>query len=302
MVVPPQFDGFLCPPPASEQPHPDPVGERPPGSSFNALYAQHFEFVWRVARRLGVRDGAIDDVVQDIFVIVHRWLPSFGGHSSLKTWLFGITRRVVKDHLRRRPEQVVHEPLADELVGARRTALSMWRPGARPRGCFTACWMSWMRPNGRCSLEQMTASEIAEALGLNLNTVYFAAAPVAEPQPPAAEPDVTPPPRPPRHALLAASARRVETDSLAEELRLLREAQVARRSGSPTLALERVREPAGRFPEGLLRAEREAAEVLVLCELGQVSEASQRAALFEQRDPDSPLRRALHVSCAAKQK
>jgi len=59
---------------------------------------------------------------------------------------------------------------------------------------------------------------------------------------------------------------------------------------------------AGRFPEGLLRAEREAAEVLVLCELGQVSEASQRAALFEQRDPDSPLWRALHVSCAVKQK
>ena len=75
-------------------------------------------------------------------------------------------------------------------------------------------------------------------------------------------------------------------------------ARAARRSGSP--ALERVLEHAGRFPEGRLRAEREAAEVLVLCELGQVSEASQRAALFEQRYPDSPLRRALHVSCAVK--
>ena len=82
----------------------------------------------------------------------------------------------------------------------------------------------------------------------------------------------------------------------------MREAQAARRSGSPTLALERVREHARRFPEGMLRAEREAAEVLVLCELGQVSEASQRAELFEQRYPDSPLRRALHMSCAAKQK
>ena len=129
-----------------------------------------------------------------------------------------------------------------------------------------------------------------------------AAAPAVEPQPPAAEPDVTPAPRPPRRAPPAASARRVETDSLAEELRLLREAQAARRSGSPALALERVREHARRFPEGLLRAEREAAEVLVLCELGQVSEASQRAELFEQRYPDSPLRRALHVSCAVKRK
>ena len=142
----------------------------------------------------------------------------------------------------------------------------------------------------------------AAPVGLSPAALALAAAPVAEPQPPAAEPDVTPPPRPPRHALLAASARRVETDSLAEELRLLREAQAARRSGSPTLPLERVREHAGRFAEGLLRAEREAAEVLVLCELGQVSEASGRAELFEQRSPDSPLRRALHVSCAAKQK
>ena len=140
----------------------------------------------------------------------------------------------------------------------------------------------------------------AAPVGLSPAALAPAAAPVAEPQPPAAEPDVTPPPRPPRHALLAASARRVETDSLAEELRLLREAEAARRSGSPALALERVREHARRFPEGMLRAEREAAEVLVLCELGQVSEASQRAALFEQRYPDSPLRRALHVSCAVK--
>ncbi len=42
--------------------------------------------------------------------------------------------------------------------------------------------------------------------------------------------------------------------------------------------------------------------MLVLCELGQVSEAFQWAALFEQRYPDSPLWRALHVSCAVKQK
>jgi RNA polymerase sigma-70 factor (ECF subfamily) len=164
------------PPPVSEQPPPDPVGERLPGPSFNALYAQHFEFVWRVVRRLGVRDGAIDDVVQDIFVIVHRRLPSFEGRSLLKTWLFGITRRVVKDHLRRRPEQVVHEPLAEELVGG--TEDGPFDVASRSEASRLLHRLLDELDETRrevfvlAELEQMTAPEIAEALGLNLNTVY----------------------------------------------------------------------------------------------------------------------------------
>src|SRR6185436_19202677 len=67
---------------------------------FEEVYEQNVTFVWRSARRLGVADAAIDDVVQEIFVVVHRRLREFEGRSSLKTWLFAIVLRVVRDHRR----------------------------------------------------------------------------------------------------------------------------------------------------------------------------------------------------------
>ena len=68
--------------------------------SFDAVYREHFAFVWRSAKRLGVRDASLDDVVQEVFVIVHRKLDDFEGRASMRTWLFGITLRVARDYRR----------------------------------------------------------------------------------------------------------------------------------------------------------------------------------------------------------
>jgi RNA polymerase sigma-70 factor (ECF subfamily) len=35
------------------------------------IYHAHFHFVWRNARRLGVPEANVDDVVQDVFIVVH---------------------------------------------------------------------------------------------------------------------------------------------------------------------------------------------------------------------------------------
>src|SRR5688500_20226670 len=64
---------------------------------FEAVYEQLFDFVWRSARRLGVADAAVDDVVQETFLVVHRRLPGFEGRSTVKTWVFAIVLRVVSD-------------------------------------------------------------------------------------------------------------------------------------------------------------------------------------------------------------
>ncbi|MEJ7732639.1 MAG: hypothetical protein WKG00_25980 [Polyangiaceae bacterium] len=50
---------------------------------FAAVYEQHFDFLWRSVRRLGVADAHVDDVVQEVLLVVHRRLESFGGRSSL---------------------------------------------------------------------------------------------------------------------------------------------------------------------------------------------------------------------------
>jgi RNA polymerase sigma-70 factor (ECF subfamily) len=82
------------------------VGAEPTAGTFGAIYKAHFAFVWRSVRRLGIADSAIDDAVQDVFLVVHRQLSGFRGESSVRSWLFAIALRVVRDSrrsLRRKP-------------------------------------------------------------------------------------------------------------------------------------------------------------------------------------------------------
>jgi RNA polymerase sigma-70 factor (ECF subfamily) len=64
------------------------------------LYAEHVAMVWSGLRRLGVPEAAIEDAVQDVFLVAHRRLMDFEGRSSIKTWLYGIVLRVAKDYRR----------------------------------------------------------------------------------------------------------------------------------------------------------------------------------------------------------
>lgn len=61
---------------------------------FAGVYRAHFGFVWASLRALGVPERSIEDALQDVFVVVHRRLDDFEGRSSVRTWLFGIARRV----------------------------------------------------------------------------------------------------------------------------------------------------------------------------------------------------------------
>lgn len=83
---------------------PEPVTALPDGAE--ALYREHFAFVWRNARRLGCSDEWVDDAVHEVFLVAARRLAEFEGRSSLRTWLFAITFRVVgrmsRDRARRR--------------------------------------------------------------------------------------------------------------------------------------------------------------------------------------------------------
>lgn len=67
---------------------------------FEALYREHHPAVWRFVRRLGIPELEVDDVVQDVFMVVHRRLSEFEGRSSARTWIFGIAYRVVRDRRR----------------------------------------------------------------------------------------------------------------------------------------------------------------------------------------------------------
>ncbi|MCS6914390.1 MAG: RNA polymerase sigma factor [Myxococcales bacterium] len=72
--------------------------ERP---ELGAIYRAHAQTVARWAARLGGPLLDPEDVVQEVFLIAQRLLPGFRGEAQVTTWLFRITRNVVR-HRRRR--------------------------------------------------------------------------------------------------------------------------------------------------------------------------------------------------------
>jgi RNA polymerase sigma-70 factor, ECF subfamily len=73
--------------------------------AFRVLYARHRREVDAyVTRRLGVGPDR-EDVIQEVFLQLHRALPSFRGDSRLATFLRRITMNVACDHFRKRARQ-----------------------------------------------------------------------------------------------------------------------------------------------------------------------------------------------------
>src|SRR5262249_28338314 len=71
--------------------------------TLEAVYRNHFEFVYRKALRLGGPRIDAEDVAQEVFLVVARKLDTFDGSSQLTTWLYGITLNVVRSARRRHP-------------------------------------------------------------------------------------------------------------------------------------------------------------------------------------------------------
>lgn len=82
-------------------------------NAFRALYARHRHDVARlVFRMIGQRD--LDDVVQEVFVQVHRSLRDFRGQSKFSTWLHRVTVNVVLMHRRAARSRPVYTPIETE--------------------------------------------------------------------------------------------------------------------------------------------------------------------------------------------
>ncbi len=143
---------------------------------FTTVYEQHFDFVWRSVRRLGVPQRSLDDAVQDVFIVVHRRLSTFEGRSTLKSWLFGIARRVAKDHRRRISRKERDEPLPPAVQDPRGSTPMQEAEKSEAIRLLHEL-LSSLGDDKRevfilAELEQMTAPQIAESISVNLNTVY----------------------------------------------------------------------------------------------------------------------------------
>jgi RNA polymerase sigma-70 factor (ECF subfamily) len=140
------------------------------------IHAQHADFVWRSLQRLGVRPMALDDALQEVFIVVHKRLASFDGSSQLTTWLFGICLRVAaaqrrQAHLRQeeasetlettespdlQPEEAAMEREARVMLGRVLDRLDLEK-----RAVFVMF-----------ELDDLSAPAIASMIGIPVSTVY----------------------------------------------------------------------------------------------------------------------------------
>jgi RNA polymerase sigma-70 factor (ECF subfamily) len=139
------------------------------------IHRTHAEFVWLSLQRLGVREADIEDLLQEVFVVVHRRLSSFDGSSRMTTWLFGICIRIAAAYRRRayrRLEQSVAEvpeaattddanPEQNAASGQARARLAAVLDAMEKRALFVMF-----------ELDEMRCEDIAELLGVPLGTVY----------------------------------------------------------------------------------------------------------------------------------
>jgi RNA polymerase sigma-70 factor, ECF subfamily len=76
-------------------------------SSFAQAYREYAQRVARWAHNLGGYGGDIEDIVQEVFLVVSRKLPSYVPNGSFTSWLFEITRRVAANHRRHQGRQLL---------------------------------------------------------------------------------------------------------------------------------------------------------------------------------------------------
>jgi RNA polymerase sigma-70 factor, ECF subfamily len=156
-----------------------PAGREPEEAAavpgFEEIYERYFDFVWRSLRRLGVPNAAMDDAVQETFLVVYRRLAEFEARSSLKTWVFAIALRVAqrahRTQARRRTDELTPELEAKDTRTPQDEALRQ----ERIRVVYAI--LGRLQPQKRevfvmAELEQFTAPEIAEITGVPLNTIY----------------------------------------------------------------------------------------------------------------------------------
>lgn len=143
-------------------------------SCLQTIYRDHHAFVWRMLRRLGVPDASLDDGIQNVFVVVHRRRAHLRDDVPVRSWLYGIVRRVAADlrrggrrHLRKlQAVPAPRPPTAPDAELARAEAAA-----------FVEAFLVQLDEPQRMAfvladLEGMSAPEIAEMLDVKLNTVY----------------------------------------------------------------------------------------------------------------------------------
>lgn len=147
-----------------------------PVPSFQELCTRYFELVWKCARAFGAKSDEIDDVVQDVFLVVQRRHADLKDEAVARSWIYGITRRTVSSHRRQRRERDGRgAPDVDLLRSPEQSPLAAAEHNLEVRVLLAL--LDGLDERKRevfvlSEILEMSGREIAETIGVPMNTVY----------------------------------------------------------------------------------------------------------------------------------
>ncbi|MFM2416915.1 MAG: hypothetical protein RL385_1638 [Pseudomonadota bacterium] len=154
-------------PPYSEEPR-----ETVP---LRAVFEEQAAFVCRTLRRHGVREADLDDMLQEVFLVVHRNLHEYVDRGRMRAWLYSICTRVA--HGQRR--KVVRRREAPESDGTEREVAPAQLQHLEDQQSLRLGYqlLEALPPQERevfvlYEVEDMTMPEIVQVLGCPLQTGY----------------------------------------------------------------------------------------------------------------------------------
>jgi RNA polymerase sigma-70 factor, ECF subfamily len=150
---------------------------RPAAPSFREVYEAHVDLVWRTLRRVGVPAAHVDDVAQEVFLSIHKALPTWEGRASLRTWIYRIARNAAINHARsmhRRPDGTPTERADENATGRLDPEAEASRNESLDE---LSSLLQSMHESKRevlilVELEGFSVPEVAELTNAPLNTVY----------------------------------------------------------------------------------------------------------------------------------
>jgi RNA polymerase sigma-70 factor (ECF subfamily) len=139
-----------------------------------SIVSEHYAFLWRLLRRLGVPEADVEDAAQKALVVVAKRIDDIT-EGKEKTFLFGVALRVAKASVREAgPGRLATEDCVDDLPAAGPDAEEQI-DDRRARALLDSL-LAWLPLDLRTvfvlyELEEMTMAEIAAALEIPPGTV-----------------------------------------------------------------------------------------------------------------------------------
>ena len=146
-------------------------------SAFEEIYRATSGFVYTVAVKIIGNRADAEEVTQDVFVKVHRKLEQFRFRSSFTTWLYRIAVNSAISASRKSAKRRASETEYDDDVAVESGSAARGGSGEREESELRLqSMLAALNPDQRAcivlrGMEGLSYREIADTLGINVNTV-----------------------------------------------------------------------------------------------------------------------------------